>query len=153
MQTHNWKCHPKKVLGRKESTVRLTSWDKVKQKWNISSLHMATHLENTCPLTLKHLFLVTWSAWKMSSSFHQYRLVLAQCMCAEKSGENGCWQHETLDPSMLSERSAAAYFIWKSMQQNAVNCQTSDFGTYCYTQNSEKARGLWQKRGIKPWSS
>lgn len=70
-------------------------------------------------------------------------------MCAEESGENGCWQHEMLDPSMLSERSAAAYFIWKSMQQNAVKCQTSDFGAYCYTQNSVKARGLWQWHGSK----
>lgn len=63
-------------------------------------------------------------------------------MCAEKSGENGCWQHEMLDLSMLSERSAAAYFIWKSILQNAVNCQTSDFGSYCCTQNSEKLRGF-----------
>lgn len=41
---------------------------------------------------------------------------------------------------MLLGLSAAAYFIWKSMQQNAVNCQTSDFGSYCYTQNSEIPR-------------
>lgn len=73
-------------------------------------------------------------------------------MRVEKSGENGCWQHETLDPSTLSELSAAAYFIWKSMQQNAVNCQTSDFGSYCYTQNSEIPRVLavtlaWEQKG------
>lgn len=51
---------------------------------------------------------------------------------------------------MQSERSAAGYFIWKSMRQNAVNCQTSDFGSYCYTQNSEKTQGAlavaWEQR-------
>lgn len=70
-------------------------------------------------------------------------------MCVQKSGENGCWQHEMLDLSMLSERSAAAYFIWKSMQQNAVNCQTTDFGSYCYTQNSEKLRAFGRSMGAK----
>lgn len=58
-------------------------------------------------------------------------------MCVAKSKEKGRWQQETLDPSALSDLRAAAHFIWKSMQQNAVNCQTSDFGSYCFAQNSE----------------
>ncbi|KAG7227551.1 hypothetical protein INR49_005366 [Caranx melampygus] len=37
----------------------------------------------------------------MSSGFHQHRLVLTQ---PSAGTENGCWQHETLDPSMQSER-------------------------------------------------
>jgi len=90
----------------------------------------------------------------MSQSFNQYRLVLVQAPALtecvwRKVEKTGCWQHETLDPSMLSERSAAAYFIWKSMQQNAVNCQTSDFGSHCYTQNIEKPRGFGSGMGAR----
>lgn len=70
-------------------------------------------------------------------------------VCGE-SAVSGCWQHETLDLSVLSGRSAAAHFIWKSMQQNAVNCQTSDFGSCCYTQNSgENKTGDFDSEDLK----
>lgn len=45
-------------------------------------------------------------------------------------------------------RAAAAYFIWKSTQQNAVNCQTSDFGSYRYTQNSENPSVFGSDAGV-----
>lgn len=65
-------------------------------------------------------------------------------MCVAKSKEKGCWQEERLDPSSLSDLRAAAHFIWKSMRLNAVNCQTSDFGSYCFTQKQWNPMGVWR---------
>lgn len=61
----------------------------------------------------------------------------------KKSGEAGC------QPGPVpAVRAAAAYFIWKSTRQNAVNCQTSDFGSYRYTQNIENPRVFGSVAGV-----
>ncbi len=153
MQPHNWKCHPKKATlemdSRKKSTVKLISCDEVKQTKVPSHDHpLSIHLSTTAQTSL-----LSHAPERCLQAFINAILFwLSLCthwMCVVKSGENGCWQHETLDPSTLSERSAAAYFIWKSMPQNAVNCQTSDFGSYCYAQNSEKPRRFGSGMGAK----
>lgn len=63
------------------------------------------------------------------------------CVC-EESEESSCWQPKNPGP-IHAVRAAAAYFLWKSIPQNAVNSQTSDFGSYCYTQNIENP-SIWQ---------
>lgn len=121
-----WRC-----TWRNMGAGGFTSCDKVKRKWNISPPPFSwPPIKETGALLLTRSFLSGTGGLMMSSSFHQRCLVLVQQIngCGEK------WLDERplavpSQTSVLSKRSDAAHFIWKSMQQYAGHWQTSDFGS------------------------
>lgn len=132
--------------------MRLTSCDKVKQKWNISSPLMAVHYENTCLLPPKHLFPVTWGGLKDLFKFLSipscFGAALSQCVCrkVEKTaaGSMKCWtcpccQGEVLLPISYGNQC-------NRMQSIAKQLTLALTATHKTVKNGGALAGAWQQR-------